>query len=294
MSRKTKQEVEEILKNKGYTLVGEEFTRTNKRYNILCAKHNKITNTALSRLLYGSNLGCCKVDNENPKLLDLEEIKKQLSDRRIEFCDGQKYIGNKKKYNFKCLTHDKIYNTTMSNIRIGYGLKCCRHERCSKIHKEWWDTNREEKLKWRSEKTIEYFSKEENREKTRQSTIDQLRSGKMPSSKTKPHLKIIDVLNKNNIKHETEKQIGRFVFDEFLPEQNTLIEVNGDYWHCNPKKFTNGPINEIQKRRMERDKFKCEYARSSGFNLVILWESDIKNKTDEYILNLICGALWHL
>ena len=45
-----------------------------------------------------------------------------------------------------------------------------------------------------------------------------------------------DFLKKNDIKYIYQfeaKDIHRY-YDFYLPDRNTLIEVDGDYWHCNP------------------------------------------------------------
>jgi hypothetical protein len=37
------------------------------------------------------------------------------------------------------------------------------------------------------------------------------------------------------------------IFDVYLPQYNLLIEYNGDYWHCNPKKYNAPTILIIKK-----------------------------------------------
>ena len=38
-----------------------------------------------------------------------------------------------------------------------------------------------------------------------------------------------------------------------------MIEVMGDYWHCNPIKFPESEITDRMKDRIERDKAKHSY-----------------------------------
>lgn len=67
--------------------------------------------------------------------------------------------------------------------------------------------------------------------------------------------------------------------DKFVVTINShliAIEVNGDYWHCNPTKYLNGPIDKTQLASIERDKRKKEYLESIGYVLYIIWESDLK------------------
>ncbi len=69
-----------------------------------------------------------------------------------------------------------------------------------------------------------------------------------------------------------------YCYDIYVPSINTLIEVNGDFWHCNPKLMTDEEwlkirpsLNEVR----ERDKNKARVAEEHGLRLVTLWESDL-------------------
>jgi very-short-patch-repair endonuclease len=67
-----------------------------------------------------------------------------------------------------------------------------------------------------------------------------------------------------------------FIFDFYLPKYNTLIEVDGDFWHCNPKTHNN-PVCKTQKINIKNDKLKNEWAQSNGYKLLRFWENDINN-----------------
>ena len=60
----------------------------------------------------------------------------------------------------------------------------------------------------------------------------------------------------------------------FMSEKKTIIECDGDYWHCNPIKFPNP--NQMQKEQIEEDACRNEELRFAGFEVIRLWESDIK------------------
>jgi very-short-patch-repair endonuclease len=62
-------------------------------------------------------------------------------------------------------------------------------------------------------------------------------------------------------------------FDFYLPQHNLLIEVDGDYWHGNPKFYNK--FNEIQIYTKENDKFKNELVKTSNISLLRIWGSDI-------------------
>ena len=75
------------------------------------------------------------------------------------------------------------------------------------------------------------------------------------------------------------KEIKAF-YDFYLPESNTIIEVDGDFWHCNPIKFPL-PKYESQKKNLERDKQKNQWAQDNGYKLLRFWENDINNNIQQ-------------
>jgi very-short-patch-repair endonuclease len=101
---------------------------------------------------------------------------------------------------------------------------------------------------------------------------------------------VISWVTEENFKIETQFKIGNFLFDGHVKNSNILIEVNGDYWHCNPKVYQNGPINEMQKTHIKRDFAKKHFAAKEGYYLVTVWEKDIKDnpqKTKDWVLSKI-------
>ena len=54
---------------------------------------------------------------------------------------------------------------------------------------------------------------------------------------SKIQLKVNRILEEINEKYEREHVIKYYAIDNYLPEHNLYIEVMGDYWHANPKKY---------------------------------------------------------
>lgn len=107
---------------------------------------------------------------------------------------------------------------------------------------------------------------------------------------SKPELQVIDWIKNAGYKINTQFQLGNFLFDAHIVNTDILIEINGDYWHCNPKVYKNGPINEMQKAHMRRDFAKKACALQHGFKLITVWEFDIrnsKNNIHEWILKKV-------
>jgi very-short-patch-repair endonuclease len=68
--------------------------------------------------------------------------------------------------------------------------------------------------------------------------------------------------------------------------KNIMIEVDGDFWHCNPNSKFNVPVYAAQKSNLIQDKIKNDWCVENGFKLLRFWESDIKNKPKE-IINIL-------
>ena len=78
-----------------------------------------------------------------------------------------------------------------------------------------------------------------------------------------------------HVDYINEKEFVYYSADNYLVNYNLVIEIMGDYWHCNPNIFTS-PINETQKNRIIKDKAKRTFLRNQcGIETLYLWESDI-------------------
>jgi len=74
------------------------------------------------------------------------------------------------------------------------------------------------------------------------------------------------------------------VVDAYIPESKTVIECQGDFWHCNPRMYPNGPKYPTQEKRMERDREKREALTAQGYRFLELWEMDIKEQGAKSLL----------
>lgn len=94
----------------------------------------------------------------------------------------------------------------------------------------------------------------------------------------------IDFIRQFALRGDNGCYIG--ILDFYIPSKNLAIEVNGTFWHADPRFYPDGPIHECQQRVAEKYKRKSEYLQEHGFRLIELWEHDIKN-----IPNLVRGYL---
>lgn len=93
------------------------------------------------------------------------------------------------------------------------------------------------------------------------------------------------ILDKNNIKYDFQFFLSRNgickSYDFKIKDSNILLEIDGDYWHGNPKLEKHFyKIDEVK----QNDLFKNKFAEENGYKIIRLWESDIYNNP-EIIIN---------
>jgi G:T-mismatch repair DNA endonuclease (very short patch repair protein) len=109
---------------------------------------------------------------------------------------------------------------------------------------------------------------------------------------TLPEKLVREWLQENNIEYIQEQGFFRKYFaDFFVPKNNIIIEVMGDYWHGNPNIYGNNkkPLNNEQVNRIQKDKEKRSDFQKFGFKYYEIWESDIYENVDD-VLNEIFPA----
>lgn len=62
-----------------------------------------------------------------------------------------------------------------------------------------------------------------------------------------------------------------------------LIEIDGDFYHSNPKKFNEKELNPMQKHNKFVDKLKNEWALMHNIPLLRIWEDDIRNNRKKVV-----------
>ena len=76
-----------------------------------------------------------------------------------------------------------------------------------------------------------------------------------------------------------------FKYDFTYSEGRKIIEINGDFWHCNPEifkddsqihKITNKSVKDIRKM----DSYKIKLAEKHGYSVLSIWESDIRKERE--------------
>ena len=98
--------------------------------------------------------------------------------------------------------------------------------------------------------------------------------------KTRPEREVEKILKDNNIEYIYNKlfndnKAGIGYFDFYLPAKNLVIEVDGNYWHGNPKYYPK--LNSQQLGCIERDKEKETILKNLNVNLERIWENEINS-----------------
>lgn len=72
-------------------------------------------------------------------------------------------------------------------------------------------------------------------------------------------------------------------FDFYFPSKKIIIEVDGDFYHCNPNSTYSTPEYDIQKKNIYNDKRKNTWCKNHNITLIRYWEKDI-NERPEYVI----------
>jgi len=106
---------------------------------------------------------------------------------------------------------------------------------------------------------------------------------------TKPERIVREFLGEKLVEHKQYFCIStndKWSFDFHITNTNILVEVHGDYWHCNKRVYPNGPQTRAQRHNVKRDRNKAGYAKRVGYKLVVLWEWDLINNCREILEKL--------
>ena len=192
--------------------------------------------------------------------------------------ESQKGVGNSffgKKHSKE--TKDKISQSRKGKA-IGKDNAMSNHEHRKKLSESL-------KKSWSSGKL------EETRKRMSEVLKNTRRSGKIKAvNKSKKEVEICNDIKNMGYKVQSSYKVDTKICDLFIPKLNLIIEYFGDYWHCNPNKYSADYINVKKnltaKEIWEYDTSKLELIKSYGYNIEVIWETELKlNK--EILLNII-------
>lgn len=104
------------------------------------------------------------------------------------------------------------------------------------------------------------------------------------SGPTKIERAVKDFLDQNGIFYEEQYNIGRYFVD--FKVGRLAIEVQGDFWHCNPKIYSRSGT-ETQKKNIINDTMKRNLLEQASFKVIYIWENDLKKRPSETLQGLL-------
>lgn len=91
---------------------------------------------------------------------------------------------------------------------------------------------------------------------------------------------VAEALTSNGIDIVMHKRFGKYSADIVIEDRKIVIEVQGDIYHANPKMFRCSDVVPCGGKRAdevwERDSKKRMAIEDAGYNVIYLWESDIR------------------
>jgi G:T-mismatch repair DNA endonuclease (very short patch repair protein) len=173
--------------------------------------------------------------------------------------------------------------TKHDDPRLDYGDKFrFNKERSEKISKALKGRKMSEDVMKRLDQGMrKYWSKKENREKQSHKRVNHIKkNGFVPTSKVEKYFG--DILTECGFNFYEQFYVREIkaLYDFKINDRNILIEVDGDFWHCNPNTKFSEPTIEHQRKNLIKDKIKNEWCKNNNYMLLRFWESDINNRPE--------------
>ena len=106
----------------------------------------------------------------------------------------------------------------------------------------------------------------------------------LSNKKSKLESKFETILNLLNIEYEFQHEFQKRLFDFKIKNKNILIEIDGDFYHCNPNTKHSEVLYETQSLTKKNDNYKNTLCQNHGMILLRYWEKDI-NERPEWIIS---------
>lgn len=116
---------------------------------------------------------------------------------------------------------------------------------------------------------------EESKQLMRARTAKRISEGRL-ARKSEPQRMVEEMLANLGVQFSSEYFLDFFSIDIAIPERKIAIEVDGDYFHSNPRLYPEIPQYGAQLRNFNQDQKKNQYLASQGWTLIRYWESDVK------------------
>jgi len=281
-----------------YSLVN--YVNSNTKVKIICKIHGVFEKLPYNHLSGQGCTQCSFIENgKRHKLTHDQFIKKGNKIHNFKYEYIEEYKGTETLIQIKCSTHGVFLQSPHSHLS-GKGCSNCANDFLSKKYRKKIDKLLEE---WNSVHFNKYYYSQvnyvNNRTKVKiiclqhgdfwQKPIHHLQGHGCPqcsegANVSKLETEWLDSLNIPNEYRQNKLKINNKIIkaDAFDPITNTIYEFYGDYFHGNPRLFEPEELNLKLKKTMkelyDNTIIREKLIKSAGYKLIIMWESDWKNK----------------
>lgn len=259
-------------------------------------KHNMCSEETYINYKLGGKKPTCKCGcNEETNFLS---IKKGYTgyirghSQRINNNWGHNTKALEKSHKTQKLMHEsgdlKVWNDGLtiddSRVRDNIDKVMSNPNRSKRISKALSDVPKsEEHKKNLSIAQIKSWDNQEKRDRQRDNRMKYIRNNDLiPTSKLEKYFEEVllqEFKLKSGIDYYPQFYVRdiKGLFDFKLSGKKILIEIDGDFWHCNPNTKFKIPKYAAQFSNLKKDKIKKEWCKENNYTLIRFWESDIKN-----------------
>lgn len=169
-----------------------------------------------------------------------------------------------------------VTQATVGNYMKRFGIPSIGRARPGKMNGMFGRKHSPESIQKIRDANNRQFADPKMREMFANKTADQISQGRTGKSYNKFENRVADMLDAQGQVYVRQYRLGRYSFDFYIPETNTLVEAHGTFWHADPRFYPNRDnLSKIQVHNIENDAKKSAYAIQHGYKLHIVWESDV-------------------
>lgn len=95
----------------------------------------------------------------------------------------------------------------------------------------------------------------------------------------------LEKLGVNYVYQYKAESISRW-FDFYIPSANLIIEIDGGWYHADPRVIEGKELNPMQKKNKRVDELKNKWAVLHGIPVLRIWEKDI-NENPSAVMKLL-------
>jgi very-short-patch-repair endonuclease len=114
------------------------------------------------------------------------------------------------------------------------------------------------------------------------------RLAKFKRKRTGPEKLVSNILTYLGVSYTEQTPLGYYTVD-FLVPPKLVIQTDGDYWHGNPKVYSE--LSDAQRQRKRLDASCDSFLQHRGYTVLRLWEHDLKHDLQSCVVSLITALV---